>query len=163
MAATRKSTRGLRLSEVGPAGDSRLPGRMKGSWVCGYGGISSTIVREPERLRASMIVLGAVFIDRLKTCFRLDLAAVPTVISRTLVLNIVAVCSEAFASFSSSTHDQTSTTKLSIGLSVSILSRTTYHRSLFVSYLCLAPIARADSAALASLLSVTAYVSPPTP
>ena len=49
MAATRKSTRGLRLSEVGPAGDSRLPGRMRGSWVCGYGGISSTIVREPER------------------------------------------------------------------------------------------------------------------
>ena len=84
-----------------------------------------------------------------------------TMISRTLVLNIAAVCSEAFASFSSSTHGQTSATKLSIGFSVSILSRTTYHRSLFVSYLCLAPIARADSAALASLLSVTTYVSPP--
>ena len=50
MAATRKSTRGLRLSVVGPAGDSRLPGRMRGSWVCGYGGYlrQLSVIRNAE-------------------------------------------------------------------------------------------------------------------
>ena len=47
MAATQKLTRRHRLSEVGPAGDSRLPGRMRGPWVWVWGK-SSTIVREPD-------------------------------------------------------------------------------------------------------------------
>ena len=60
----------------------------------------------------------------------------PTVLSCWLELNILATCCDACASYSSSIHGQTSGDKASMGLTVSILSRTTYQRSLFVSYLC---------------------------
>jgi hypothetical protein len=80
----------------------------------------------------------------------------PIVTSCRRELKILPTWSEFSASFTSSFQGQTRGSSPSIGFSVSTLSRITYQRSLFVSYLCFVPIASAATAASASARRVTA-------